>query len=81
MHQTGDELRQGRPSDAADHPIPEAYLMRQRLRNWLAGPVMSKRAALGVNMVRINASLDRGDRSEFLRLARERLFIRREWLD
>lgn|GEM_PF-6887052 len=81
MHKTGDELFPRLSGETPDDPIPEAYLVRQRLRNWLAGPVMSKRAALRVNMARIDACLDRGDRSGFGRLARERRFIQREWLD
>ena len=81
MYKTRDELFPQLSAETANDLVPEAYLVRQRLRNLLTGTVMSKRAALRVNMARINAYLDRGDRSGFERLARERLFIQREWLD
>jgi len=61
--------------------IPEKYFNRQLVKNLIEAPVLSKKKMLAVNMVRIDAALDRGRRDEFARLAAERRFVEREWLD
>lgn len=75
------QLDQDHQSEILEGFIPEVYFARQSLQNLVNGPVMSKKAALRVNMARVDQALARGDRKEFARLARERQFIQREWLD
>ena len=73
------QLDQDQQDEILEGFIPETYFARQFLLNLLTGPVPSKKAALRVNMARIDRALERGDRDQFARLAREREFIEREW--
>ncbi len=67
--------------DVPEGFIPGDYIVGQRLKNLLAGPVMSRQAYLRVNMTRIDCALERGDRAQFERLAGERRYIGLEWPD
>jgi len=75
------QLDQDQQDEVLEGFIPQIYFRRQRLLNLLDGPVMSKKAALRINMTRVDQALERGNREEFVRLARERWFIQQEWPD